>query len=173
MMKQILPLVLIAIAISSCTSEHYVLLRSNGTVEIETARGLDGSFYRRLATSVAVSHVDTSRYGGYEVHFDLNSVDSLGNFLPFQNPGFLVFDDYGDSIVMQRGGVAPYDSKPGMCCHLNLRIRADYPIEAFRANGKRIRAKRSKKYHGIWFWLPIREQVKGNKKIYAVIKRKN
>jgi len=105
--------------------------------------------------------------------FEISSIDSIGNFLPFHQPGLIEFRNYTDSIVVRSGSVDPYVVNAGSCCHLVLRILPAEKLEAYDGSGKRIKAKAGHQNVGIWLSQSKQAQERGKKNIHATLKRKN
>lgn len=167
-MKLFFKILALIIGLCSCTTNHFVLIKSDGTARIDT--DFDTTLIKRIERSRIITNIDTSNY---RTKFTIDNIDSIGQYIPFHKPGFLKFDNYGDSISITTGNNEPYKIKQGSCCHLAIRIRTEEPMEAFKANGKKIRRKTSKNYHGIWLSQSIRQQMKSRKNIDVVLKKKH
>lgn len=166
-MKTLFKILILGVVVYSCTTNHFVMLKSDGTAQIET--DFDMGLINRLEESTITSDLDTSNH---RVKFTIDNIDSIGQYLPFHNSGFLKFQNYGDSISITTGNNDPYVNKMESCCHLAIRIRTELQMEAYKKNGKKIRREKSKNYHGIWLSQTIRQQVKGRKNIDVILKKK-
>lgn len=164
-MRYILSIFVLALGLSSCSTNHFVYLKSDGTARVSADFDID--LIQRIEKSEIISNIDTSKY---RTEFTINDIDSIGNYMPFHKTGFLKFQNFGDSITISTGHTNPYQKKIKSCCHLFIRIRTEKPMEAYKANGKKIRKKKAKKYHGIWLRQTINQQMKGKKNINVILK---
>ncbi len=165
-MKLFFKILALILGLCSCSTNHFVLIKSDGTARIDT--DFDIGLIARVEQSTITYDLDTSNH---RTEFTISNIDSIGQYMPFHNSGFLKFQNYGDSISITTGGNKPYNYKPGSCCHLAIRIRTESEMEAYKENGKRIRRKKSKNYHGIWLHQSIRQQVKGKKNINVILRK--
>ena len=164
-MKSIHLLPIVFLLSSSCTSGIHILLRSNGTTQVAIQRPDDPSLRHALERSPSITHIDSADFDWWRLEFD--AMDSIGCFVPHFNPGFVAFQDHGDSITVRTGDVPPFTTRSWGCCHLVIRVNAEYPIEVYGSDGKKIKAKRG----GVWLGQARQHLNKGKKNIDAVIKR--
>ena len=158
---------IVCFSLCSCTINHSVFLKKDGTALIETEA--PPSFINRLENSNVISEIDTIEYG---LKFIVKNIDSIGNYIPNINPGFVRFSDYGDSIKISSGHGVPFDCNNGCsCCHLFLKVKSEGSIEAYKSNGKRI--KKHKKRNEYLFTQGKREQLKGKDNINVILLKKN
>jgi hypothetical protein len=162
---------LLTAILSSCSTTHSVVLHNNGNASIYSEAGDGNSFIHRLHNSDVILNIDSSP--GERVRFDITSIDSIGNYLPHHQPGFLEFKNFGDSIVVLSGNKEPYANATNPGVHLTLRIQTDADLEAFDLTGKPIKFKTGRYNTGLWLCQTRRAQKKGKKRISAVLKRKN
>lgn len=158
------------LGLSSCSSTYFIVLRENDSAKVITEIGHDNSYVNKLNASPIISNVNV---GNQQVSFEINSIDSIGNYLTYHNPGFITFQNYEDSIIVQSGKTFPFANNIKSCCHITLRILPIDKFDAFDKFGKLIKAKRG--HHNIGFWLSQtkKNQEDGKKNIYANLKRKN
>jgi hypothetical protein len=161
-------MIFISFGFYSCTSSHFVLLKSNGTAQIDTDIDPEFNLIEKIKTSNIITDFDSANY---RIQFTINNIDSIGNYMPFHKSGYLNFQDMNDSISVSTGNTKPYDTKHWSCCHLLIRIRTEEPMDAFKQNGKKIRKKKSKKNGGIFLSQTMRQQLKGKKQINVVLKK--
>jgi hypothetical protein len=168
-MKTVWLQTILLMLLTSCSTTHFVVLQDDGTAKVITDIGLDDSFVARLKSSKEVTDLNSS---DGRVSFRLNSIDSIGNFLPYHQTGYLEFRNYSDSIVVQTLANNTEVTSTDVCCNFSLRILPVDSFDAYDESGKRISAKMG--HHNIGFWLSQnkRNQKLGRKKIYAILKKK-
>ena len=166
-MRNACSIFIICFCLCSCTINYSVFLKQDGTALIETET--HPSFINRLENSNVISEIDTIGYG---IKFIVKNVDSIGNYIPNINPGFVRFSVYGDSIKISSGHGVPFDCNNGCsCCGLFLKVKSEENLEAYKSDGKRI--KKHKKLNEYLFTQGKREQLKGKININVTLLKKN
>ena len=166
-MKLILQIFILCIGFSSCTINPYILLKRDGTAQVQTTFDVDSTHIKKLKKSAVISNIDTVNY---QTSFTVSNIDSIGNFIPFYKPDFIQFKNFGDSMRISTSHNEPFDTLTPFCCHLTLVIRSQTPFEAYRNNGKRIKKEKSKKYHEVLLGQTRSGQLKGKNNIDVMLK---
>jgi len=96
-MKLLLKLILISASLTSCTVNHFVQLKSDGSAIVET--DYDETLKDEIIESNIAHYLATDTIS-FRMTYKIQIIDSIGLYLPGQNSGFLTFKDFGDSIVI-------------------------------------------------------------------------
>ena len=160
---------MISASLTSCTVNHFVQLKSDGSAIVET--DYDEEIETKIQKSFTANQFSFDSTN-FRMTFKIDDIDSIGNYLPIQNSGFLKFKNYGNSILIKSGAVEPYNSDPKFCCHIMLRITSEQPMFAINRNGRKIKYKNGKN-SGFWISQTLRQQIKNKKNINMTLIKKH
>lgn len=155
-------IICLLIIINSCTLTHKVYINNDSSAIIETDWGIDTSFVRRVQNSKIISEIDIQET---RVKFKLGNIDSLGKYIPYVNPNYLMIWRMGDTI----GFTTPLKPHEDFT-FLNgvkvvVQIKTEEPMSPINFN---VVNKRKSEYE-FWLYGNKRKQHKGKNKINPML----
>lgn len=153
---------LLLFMMTSCISLYEITVKSDGSASVRTGRVFVNNVDRYFQCEI-ISNIDTS---AMQLNFDIRDIDSLGNYLPLFQPGFMKFHMDSSTLTVIDGQTETvFSFSDQSITRVSLFLNFNQEINLKSSSG-RVYIKKRK---SVYMTKSKRKLLKGDKKMEAVI----
>ncbi|MBN2729810.1 MAG: hypothetical protein JXR53_11365 [Bacteroidales bacterium] len=163
-MVRIFLIIFLSFVLSSCTTIYLITVKQDGSAIADVGVDYDLSIIEKHYQSDIISEVDT--FSQIRESFEINMIDSLGNYLPFLPIGFFQFNMNGDTLIITGGHTIPSRGEDKLCCNIDMLLTFEQEIDLISKQGGHVK-KQSK--NSVFISIPRRKILKEKENLGVVI----